>query len=84
MEVGSGSFDGKLSQKGMIEAGEFKPREVGRAIEGRFENGQDSADENGAEKTEGGGGEGLGDEKFAGEVEVESRGDHGGEESNKP
>ena len=68
----------------MIQAGEFEPREVGRAIEGRFENRQDSADENGAEKTEGGGGEGLGDEKFAGEVEVESRGDHGGEESNKP
>ena len=68
----------------MIQAGEFEPGEVGRAIERRFENGQDCADEDGAKKAESGGGEGFGDKKFTSEVEVKSGRDHGGEKSNKP
>jgi hypothetical protein len=52
VEVGSGSFDGKLSKKGMIEAGEFKPGEVGRAVEHRLEDREQGTNKDCAEKTE--------------------------------
>ena len=40
VEVGSGSFEGESAKNGVIEAGEFQPREVGGSIEGRLENGK--------------------------------------------
>jgi hypothetical protein len=54
VEVGSGSFDGELSQKRMIEAGEFKPGEIGRAIEHRLEDREQGANKDCTEKTKSG------------------------------
>jgi hypothetical protein len=39
VEVGAGGLEGEATQNRVIQAGEFEPREVGRAIKGRFENG---------------------------------------------
>jgi hypothetical protein len=54
VEVGSGSFDGELSKKGMIEAGEFKPGEIGRAVEHRLEDREQGANKDRTEKTKSG------------------------------
>jgi hypothetical protein len=40
VEVGSGSFEGEAAKNGVIEAGEFEPREVGGAIESGLKNGE--------------------------------------------
>jgi hypothetical protein len=54
VEVGSGSFNGELSEKGMIEAGEFKPGEIGRAVEHRLEDREQGANKDRTEKTKSG------------------------------
>jgi hypothetical protein len=54
VEVGSGSFDGELSKKWMIEAGEFKPGEIGRSVEHRLEDREQGANKDRAEKTKSG------------------------------
>ena len=40
VEIRSGSFEGEAAKNGVIEAGEFKPREVGGAIERGLKNGE--------------------------------------------
>jgi hypothetical protein len=40
VEIRSWSFEGEAAKNRVIEAGEFKPREVGSAIEGGLENGE--------------------------------------------
>ncbi len=44
VQVGARGFEGEATENRMVEAGEFEPREVGGAIEGRFENGEQGPD----------------------------------------
>jgi len=54
VEVGSRSFDGKLAEKGMIEASEFKPGEIGCAVEHGLEDREQGANKDRTEKTKSG------------------------------
>jgi len=79
MEVGSWGFESEATKDGVVEAGEFEPREIGGAVKSGFKNRKESADEDGTKKAEGGGGKGFGEDEFAGDGEVDPSGEDGGE-----
>jgi hypothetical protein len=83
VEVGSWGFEGEATKDGVVEAGEFEPGKIGGAVESGFEDRKKSADEDGTEKAEGGGGKGFGKDEFAGDGEVDPSGEDGGEKGDE-
>jgi hypothetical protein len=83
VEVGSWGFEGEATKDGVVEAGEFEPGKIGGAIESGFEDRKECADEDGAEKAEGGGGKGFGEDEFASDGEVGASGEDGGEKGDE-
>jgi hypothetical protein len=67
----------------VVEAGEFEPRKIGGAVESGFEDRKESADEDGTEKAEGGGGKGFREDEFAGDGEVGASGEDGGKKGDQ-
>ena len=83
VEVGSWGFESEATKDGVVEAGEFEPREIGCAVESGFEDRKESADEDGTKKAERGGGKGFGEDEFAGDGEVGASGEDGGEKGDE-
>lgn len=83
VEVGSWGFESEATKDGVVEAGEFEPGKIGGSVESGFENRKECADEDGAEKAEGGGGKGFGKDEFAGDGEVDPSGEDGGEKGDE-
>ena len=83
VQVGAGGFEGEAAEHGMVQAGQFQPRKVGRAIEGRFENREEGPDHDRPKESEASGGDRLGQQNIPCQREVQARGEDCGQKGHE-